>query len=151
MKFPQKAIERFNIKVNKTNDCHVWNAARQKQGYGMFSIDGKSMPAHRFSYLLHKGNIAENMVVHQTCENNGCVNPNHLELQTKSQNKKSYSSVRVSKEMFKIIIIWFLECLHQIIFVCYQHNIFYWAPTKSSGEPTSRGSCTDYYISQINF
>jgi len=38
MKFPQKAINRFNIKVNKTNDCHVWNAARQKQGYGMFSI-----------------------------------------------------------------------------------------------------------------
>ena len=99
MKFPQKAIKRFNIKVNKTNDCHVWNAARQKQGYGMFSIDGKSMPAHRFSYLLHKGNIAENMVVHQTCENNGCVNPAHLELQTKSQNKKSYTSVRVSREM----------------------------------------------------
>ena len=98
MKFPQKAINRFNIKVNKTNDCHVWNAARQKQGYGMFSIFGKSMPAHRFSYLLHKGNIAENMVVHQTCENNGCVNPEHLELQTKSQNKKSYSSVRISKE-----------------------------------------------------
>ena len=101
MKFPKKAIKRFNIKVNKTNDCHVWNAARQKQGYGMFSIDGKSMPAHRFSYLLHKGNIAENMVVHQTCENNGCVNPAHLELQTKSQNKKSYSSVRVSKEMIE--------------------------------------------------
>ena len=99
MKFPQKAIERFNIKVNKTNDCHVWNAARQKQGYGMFSIFGKSIPAHRFSYLLHKGNIAENMVVHQTCENNGCVNPAHLVLQTKSQNKKSYTSVRVSKEM----------------------------------------------------
>jgi len=101
MKFPQKAINRFNIKVNKTNDCHVWNAARQKQGYGMFSIDGKSMPAHRFSYLLHKGNIAENMVVHQTCENNGCVNPAHLVLQTKSQNKKSYGSVRVSKEMIE--------------------------------------------------
>jgi hypothetical protein len=67
----------------------------------MFSIDGKSMPAHRFSYLLHKGNIAENMVVHQTCENNGCVNPDHLILQTKSQNKKSYSSVRVSKEMIE--------------------------------------------------
>ena len=101
MKFPKKAIDRFNIKVNKTNDCHVWNAARQKQGYGMFSIFGKSMPAHRFAYLLHKGNIAENMVVHQTCENNGCVNPAHLVLQTKSQNKKSYTSVRVSKEMIE--------------------------------------------------
>ena len=101
MKFPQKAIDRFNVKVNKTNDCHVWNAAKQKQGYGMFSYDGKSMPAHRFAFLLHKGDIAENMVVHQTCENSGCVNPEHLELQTKSQNKRSYTSVRVSKEMIE--------------------------------------------------
>ena len=101
MKFPQKVITRFNIKVNKTDNCHFWNAAKQKQGYGMFSIFGKSMPAHRFSYLLYKGNIAENMVVHQTCENNGCVNPNHLILQTKSQNKKSYTSVRVSREMIE--------------------------------------------------
>ena len=99
MKFPQKAIDRFNAKIKKTENCHIWNAARQKQGYGMFSYDGKSLPAHRFAYLLHKGEIAENMVVHQTCENNACVNPEHLVLQTKSQNKKSYNSIRVSKEM----------------------------------------------------
>ena len=101
MKFPQKAIDRFNAKVTKSTECHDWTAARQKQGYGMFSYDGKSMPAHRFAYLLNKGNIAENMVVQQTCENSGCVNPEHLELQTKSQNKRSYSSVRVSKEMIE--------------------------------------------------
>ena len=99
--FPKKAINRFLSKVKKTEGCHAWIAAKQKQGYGMFSIFGKSIPAHRFSYLLYKGDIAENMVVHQTCENNGCVNPAHLELQTKSQNKKSYSSVRVSKEMIE--------------------------------------------------
>ena len=99
MKFPQKAIDRFNAKITKSTDCHLWNAAKQKQGYGMFSYDGISLPAHRFAYLLHKGQIAENMVVHQTCENNSCVNPDHLELQTKSQNKKNYNSVRVSKEM----------------------------------------------------
>ena len=99
MKFTQKAIDRFNSKVNKTENCHIWTAARQKQGYGMFSYDGKSLPAHRFAYLLHKGDIAENMVVHQTCENNACVNPEHLVLQTKSQNKRNYSSIRVSKEM----------------------------------------------------
>ena len=101
MKFPQKAIDRFNAKIKKSTDCHNWTAARQKQGYGMFSYDGKSMPAHRFAYLLHRGDIAENMVVHQTCENSGCVNPEHLELQTKSQNKRSYTSVRVSKEMIE--------------------------------------------------
>ena len=101
MKFPKKAIDRFNSKINKSEDCHIWIAARQKQGYGMFSYDGKSLPAHRFAYLLYKGEIAENMVVHQTCENNACVNPEHLILQTKSQNKKSYSSVRISKEMIE--------------------------------------------------
>jgi hypothetical protein len=99
MKFPQKDIDRFNAKINRTNDCHEWNASKQKQGYGMFSYDGKSKPAHRFSYLLHKGEIEENMVVHQTCENNSCVNPDHLELQTKSQNKKNYNSTHVSKNM----------------------------------------------------
>ena len=101
MKFPQKAIDRFNSKINKSEDCHIWIAARQKQGYGMFSYDGKSLPAHRFAHLLYKGEIAENMVVHQTCENNACVNPEHLILQTKSQNKRSYSSVRISKEMIE--------------------------------------------------
>ena len=65
MKFPQKAIDRFNAKINKSSNCHEWNASKQKQGYGMFSYDGKSKPAHRFSYLLHKGDIAENMVVYK--------------------------------------------------------------------------------------
>ena len=114
MKFPQKAINRFNIKVNKSDNCHNWNAARQKQGYGMFSYDGKSMPAHRFAYLLYKGDIAENMVVHQTCETNDCVNPEHLVLQTKSQNKKSYTSVRVSKEMIEKESVKFLYRLRNI-------------------------------------
>ena len=99
--FPKKAINRFLNKVNKTNTCHYWTAAKQKQGYGMFSFLGKSMSAPRFSYLLHKGDIEENMVVHQTCENNECVNPEHLVLQSKSQNKRIYTSVRVSKTMIE--------------------------------------------------
>ena len=98
-KYPEKAIKRFEIKVKKTDGCHLWAAAKQKQGYGMFSYAGKSTPAHRFAYLLYNGDIAENMVVHQTCETNECVNPEHLVLQTKSQNKRSYTSVRVSQEM----------------------------------------------------
>ena len=114
MRFPQKAIDRFNAKINKTSSCHEWNASKQRQGYGMFSYDGKSKPAHRFAYLLYKGEIAENMVVHQTCENNGCVNPEHLELQTKSQNKKNYNSTHVSKEMVEKNSIKFLYRLRNV-------------------------------------
>ena len=114
MKFPQKAIDRFNAKINKSSNCHEWNASKQKQGYGMFSYDGKSKPAHRFAYLLHKGDIAENMVVHQTCENNSCVNPDHLVLQTKSQNKKNYNSTHVSKEMVEKSSVKFLYRLRSV-------------------------------------
>ena len=41
------------------------------------------------------------MVVHQTCDNTGCVSPDHLVLHTHRKNKLSYSSVRVSKEMIE--------------------------------------------------
>ena len=54
------------------------------------------------------------MVVHQTCENNGCVNPDHLELQTKSQNKKNYNSTHVSKEMVEKNSIKFLYRLRNV-------------------------------------
>ena len=54
------------------------------------------------------------MVVHQTCETNDCVNPEHLVLQTKSQNKKSYTSVRVSKEMIEKESVKFLYRLRNI-------------------------------------
>jgi len=100
MKFPQKAIDRFNAKINKSSNCHEWNASKQKQGYGMFSYDGKSKPAHRFAYLLHKGDIA--------------VNPEHLVLQTKSQNKKNYNSTHVSKEMVEKSSVKFLYRLRSV-------------------------------------
>ena len=87
MKFPQKAIDRFNAKINKTSNCHEWNASKQKQGYGMFSYDGKSKPAHRFSYLV---------------------------LQTKSQNKKNYNSTHVSKEMVEKSSVKFLYRLRSV-------------------------------------
>ena len=42
-----KAIERFEKKIIKTGDCWFWTASKTKQGYGMFSYEGKSIPAHR--------------------------------------------------------------------------------------------------------
>ena len=50
-----KAIERFEKKIIKTGDCWFWTASKTKQGYGMFSYEGKSIPAHRFAYLAYNG------------------------------------------------------------------------------------------------
>jgi hypothetical protein len=73
----QKYIDRFWNKVIKTSSCWEWQAAKNKQGYGMYSVDGKSIPAHRFSAMLH-GFIIDNKLVCHTCDNSKCVNPNHF-------------------------------------------------------------------------
>ena len=46
------AIDRFLSKISKNSgsDCWQWTASRTQQGYGMFSFQGKSIPAHRFAY-----------------------------------------------------------------------------------------------------
>ena len=95
----KKAIERFEKKIIKTNDCWFWTASKTKQGYGMFSYEGKSIPAHRFAYIAFKGEIDADKIVHQTCNNSYCVNPDHLYLTTKSETRGKFYILRINEEM----------------------------------------------------
>ena len=95
----KKAIERFEKKIIKTNDCWFWTASKTKQGYGMFSFEGKSIPAHSFAYISFKGEIDTDKIVHQTCNNSYCVNPDHLYLTTKSETRGKFYILRINEEM----------------------------------------------------
>lgn len=84
---------RFELKFNKTkeNDCWLWTAGKRgNNSYGGFRINTKTNPvlAHRYSYLLYKGNIPENTKVLHICDTPLCVNPNHLILGTQQDNIK---------------------------------------------------------------
>ena len=109
-----KAIKRFEKKIIKTKDCHFWTASKTKQGYGMFSYEGKSIPAHRFVYMTYVGDIEDTKIVHQSCNNTYCVNPEHLYLTTKSETRNKFYELRINPEMIFNESIRYLEKLKRL-------------------------------------
>lgn len=90
----KKIKDRFLKKVDQSEEhtkCHIWLASKNKTGHGMFSVLGKTIPASRYSFMMHNGNVADHEVVTQTCFNPSCVNPEHLELSDKRRLSKRIS------------------------------------------------------------
>jgi len=78
-------MERFWSKVDKTEECWNWTAAKAGN-YGVFWFERKNVGAHRFAYMLVKGEIPKGFVVDHLCNNTNCVNPEHLEATTQQKN-----------------------------------------------------------------
>lgn len=83
--------ERFWAKVKKTETCWNWTASSQNGGYGKFSSDPKRsmVLAHRYSYELANGPIAEGLQIDHMCHNPACVRPAHLRATTNKQNNEN--------------------------------------------------------------
>lgn len=73
-------LDRFWTKVVKRgpDDCWLWLAGKDKDGYGKFWYEGKTIRAHRFSYELCYGLIPEEYGCFHDCDFPSCVNPHHL-------------------------------------------------------------------------
>jgi hypothetical protein len=80
--------ERFWTHVEKTPDCWLWRSGITRWGYGKFSINNRSVVAHRYAYTLTRGAIPEGMVIDHKCHNRSCVNPDHLRVASYKQNRE---------------------------------------------------------------
>lgn len=82
-------IDDFMRSVRKMGDeCWLWIASWDKEGYGMDGYRGRSIRAHRLSYQFFKGDIPEGLVIDHLCRIKNCVNPDHLEAVTRAENKR---------------------------------------------------------------
>jgi hypothetical protein len=82
----QKDLDRFWAKVNKTDSCWLWIAAKNNKGYGRFKFETKFYSSHIISYKLHNTDYDPTKFVCHRCDTPSCCNPNHLFLGTQSEN-----------------------------------------------------------------
>lgn len=83
----KSSVFRFLNNIDRTENCWNWNGYIDPNGYGRIGIAaGKTIGAHVFSYNFYKGIIPDGLHLDHLCRNRKCVNPNHLEPVTSTEN-----------------------------------------------------------------
>ena len=86
-------LVRFEAKYipEPNSGCWLWVGALDGHGYGTFGAGGRddgTVKAYRWSYERFKGPVPVGLDLDHLCRVRCCVNPDHLEAVTRSENLK---------------------------------------------------------------
>jgi len=71
--------DEFGLIPGVASGCWLWQARRNKDGYGQFRVGRTIYFAHRVAFMLGYGRWpSSSLMVLHSCDTPGCVNPAHL-------------------------------------------------------------------------
>ena len=88
--------DRLVEKIEKREGCWIFTGAIATSGYGRIGFRNRTLQAHRASYEVFVGKIPDGLHLDHLCGNKRCVNPDHLEPVTQSENNLRAAIVRVA-------------------------------------------------------
>ena len=80
------AADRLAERCVPVGDCLVWTGPVNNRGYAHIYLNGRRQMAHRVAYELSKGPIPDGLEIDHLCRNRACVNPEHMEPVTHTEN-----------------------------------------------------------------
>ena len=66
--------------------CWLWDGSISATGYGVCKANRRGYMAHRWVYEMHRGPIPDGWSLDHLCRNTRCVNPEHLEPVSHTEN-----------------------------------------------------------------
>jgi hypothetical protein len=89
--------------IDSKTDCWIWQLYCDRDGYAMESntVNRKRIAyqVHKYNYEQKYGKVSDGMVLdHVVCKNPSCVNPDHLEVVTNTENVRRGRSTKLSRE-----------------------------------------------------
>lgn len=82
------AAERLqsHVAFEPNTGCWIFAGRWDKDGYGMFHFNGRTIRAHQAAFAIFHGRLPRGREIDHTCNNRACCNPDHLQAVSRACN-----------------------------------------------------------------